>query len=83
MVQQTNGRIIKLVKTDDAGPTFQGKKLKNQKVNVHYDYKIEMSDKYGKPKVRGFKSAVYIENLTNYFPLRLIALFLVYFQANN
>ncbi len=42
-----------------------------------------MSDKYGKPKVRGFKSAVYIENLANYFPLRLIALFLVYFQANN
>ena len=42
-----------------------------------------MSDKYGKPKARGFKSAVYIENLANYFPLRLIALFLVYFQANN
>lgn len=42
-----------------------------------------MKDKCGKPKGRGFKRAVNIKNLTNYFLVRLIALFLVYFQANN
>ena len=42
-----------------------------------------MIDKCGKPKGRGFKRAVNIKNLTNYFLVRLIALFLVYFQANN
>ena len=34
-----------------------------------------MIDKYVKAKVRGIKSAVNIQTLTNYFPLRLIALF--------
>jgi len=42
-----------------------------------------MIDKCGKPKRRGFMRAVNIKNLTNYFLLRLIALFLVYFRANN
>jgi ATP-dependent RNA helicase RhlE len=44
------GKIIKLVKPDDVGPAFHEKKLKNKKVNVRYDHKKAMMDKYGKPK---------------------------------
>jgi ATP-dependent RNA helicase RhlE len=44
------GKIIKLAKPDDVGPAFHEKKLKNKKVNVRYDHKKAMMDKYGKPK---------------------------------
>ncbi|MGV3612940.1 MAG: DEAD/DEAH box helicase [Fluviicola sp.] len=46
-----------LVKTpkDQAGPAFHEKKAKNKKVNVRYNHKQAMLDKYGKPKKRGSK----------------------------
>jgi ATP-dependent RNA helicase RhlE len=41
-----------LVKTpkDQAGPAFHEKKAKNKKVNVRYNHKQAMQEKYGKPK---------------------------------
>ena len=54
-----------------------------QKSKSSLRLKKTMIDKCGKPKGRGFMRAVNIKNLTSYFPLRLVALFLVYFQANN
>ena len=46
-----------LVKTpkDQAGPAFHEKKAKNKKVNVRYDHKKAMQEKYGKPKKKGNK----------------------------
>ena len=48
----TSGKIVKLARPDDVGPAFHEKKLKNKKVNVRYDHKKAMMDKYGKPKRR-------------------------------
>lgn len=46
-----------LVKTpkDQAGPAFHEKKAKNKKVNVRYNHKQAMQEKYGKPKKKGSK----------------------------
>jgi len=44
------GKLVKLKKPDDVGPAFHEKKAKNKKVNVRYDHKKAMMDKYGKPK---------------------------------
>jgi ATP-dependent RNA helicase RhlE len=44
------GKLVKLARPDDVGPAFHEKKLKNKKVNVRYDHKKAMMDKYGKPK---------------------------------
>jgi hypothetical protein len=48
----TSGKIVKLARPDDVGPAFHEKKAKNKKVNVRYDHKKAMMDKYGKPKRR-------------------------------
>jgi ATP-dependent RNA helicase RhlE len=40
---------------DEAGPAFHEKKAKNKKVNVRYNHKKAMQEKYGKPKKRGNK----------------------------
>jgi ATP-dependent RNA helicase RhlE len=48
----SSGKIIKLARPDDVGPAFHEKKAKNKKVNVRYDHKKAMMDKYGKPKRR-------------------------------
>lgn len=47
--------LVKLPKRDDVGPAFHEKKAKNKKVNVRYDHKKAMQEKYGKPKKRGSK----------------------------
>ena len=47
--------LVKLPKRDDVGPAFHEKKAKNKKVNVRYDHKKAMQEKYGKPKKRGNK----------------------------
>ena len=47
--------LVKLPKKDEAGPAFHEKKDKNKKVNVRYDHKKAMQEKYGKPKKRGSK----------------------------
>jgi ATP-dependent RNA helicase RhlE len=44
------GKLVKLKRPDDVGPAFHEKKAKNKKVNVRYDHKKAMMDKYGKPK---------------------------------
>ncbi len=46
------GKLVKLKRPDDVGPAFHEKKAKNKKVNVRYDHKKAMMDKYGKPKRR-------------------------------
>ena len=46
------GKLVKMARPDDVGPAFHEKKLKNKKVNVRYDHKKAMMDKYGKPKRR-------------------------------
>jgi ATP-dependent RNA helicase RhlE len=46
----TPGKLVKLKRPDDVGPAFHEKKAKNKKVNVRYDHKKAMMDKYGKPK---------------------------------
>jgi len=48
----SSGKIVKLARPDDVGPAFHEKKIKNKKVNVRYDHKKAMMDKYGKPKRR-------------------------------
>lgn len=45
---------IKLPKRE-GGASFHEKKIKNKKVNVRYDHKKAMQDKYGKPKQKGNK----------------------------
>jgi ATP-dependent RNA helicase RhlE len=44
------GKLIKLPKRENVGASFHEKKAKNKKVNVRYDHKKAMMDKYGKPK---------------------------------
>jgi ATP-dependent RNA helicase RhlE len=47
--------LVKNPKREDVGPAFHEKKAKNKKVNVRYDHKKAMQEKYGKPKKRGNK----------------------------
>lgn len=47
--------LVKLPPKDQAGPAFHEKKDKNKKVNVRYNHKKAMQEKYGKPKKRGGK----------------------------
>jgi ATP-dependent RNA helicase RhlE len=44
------GKMLKLPKRDKVGASFHEKKTKNKKVNVRYDHKKAMQEKYGKPK---------------------------------
>jgi ATP-dependent RNA helicase RhlE len=52
---QMKNTLVKLPKKDSFGPAFHEKKDKNKKVNIRYDHKKAMQDKYGKPKKRGSK----------------------------
>lgn len=47
--------LVKTPSKDEAGPAFHEKKAKNKKVNVRYNHKKAMQEKYGKPKKRGNK----------------------------
>ena len=47
--------LVKLPKRENVGPAFHEKKAKNKKVNVRYDHKKAMQEKYGKPKKKGNK----------------------------
>lgn len=47
--------LVKTPSKDEAGPAFHEKKAKNKKVNVRYNHKKAMQEKYGKPKKRGSK----------------------------
>lgn len=47
--------LVKTPAKDEAGPAFHEKKAKNKKVNVRYNHKKAMQEKYGKPKKRGTK----------------------------
>lgn len=47
--------LVKTPGKDEAGPAFHEKKAKNKKVNVRYNHKKAMQEKYGKPKKRGSK----------------------------
>lgn len=49
-----SGKLLKLPKRE-VGPAFHEKKAKNQKVNVRYNHKKAMREKYGKPKKKGSK----------------------------
>lgn len=42
--------LVKSPKRGDVGPAFHEKKAKNKKVNIRYDHKKAMQEKYGKPK---------------------------------
>jgi ATP-dependent RNA helicase RhlE len=44
------GKMLKLPKRANVGASFHEKKAKNKKVNVRYDHKKAMQEKYGKPK---------------------------------
>ena len=44
------GKLIKLPKRENVGASFHEKKAKNKKVNVRYNHKKAMQEKYGKPK---------------------------------
>jgi ATP-dependent RNA helicase RhlE len=44
------GKPIKLPKRENVGASFHEKKAKNKKVNVRYNHKKAMQEKYGKPK---------------------------------
>lgn len=48
------GKILVLPKRD-VGPAFHEKLAKNKKVNVRYNHKKAMREKYGKPKKKGAK----------------------------
>lgn len=52
---QMKNILVKLPKKENVGPAFHEKKDKNKKVNVRYDHKKAMQEKYGKPKKRGSK----------------------------
>jgi ATP-dependent RNA helicase RhlE len=54
-VVQMKNVLVKLPKKSEAGPAFHEKKDKNKKVNVRYNHKKAMQEKYGKPKKRGSK----------------------------
>ena len=47
--------LVKSAPKEQAGPAFHEKKAKNKKVNVRYNHKKAMQEKYGKPKKRGSK----------------------------
>ncbi len=47
--------LVKLPPKDQVGPAFHEKKAKNKKVNVRYNHKKAMQEKYGKAKKRGSK----------------------------
>ena len=44
------GKNIKLPQLENKGDSFHEKKAKNKKVNVRYNHKKAMQEKYGKPK---------------------------------
>ena len=44
------GKTIKLPQRENKGASFHEKKAKNKKVNVRYNHKKAMQEKYGKPK---------------------------------
>jgi ATP-dependent RNA helicase RhlE len=44
------GKMLKLPKRENVGASFHEKKAKNKKVNVRYNHKKAMQEKYGKPK---------------------------------
>jgi ATP-dependent RNA helicase RhlE len=44
------GKAIKSPTNENRGPSFHEKKAKNKKVNVRYNHKKAMQEKYGKPK---------------------------------
>jgi ATP-dependent RNA helicase RhlE len=44
------GKVIKLPTRENKGASFHEKKAKNKKVNVRYNHKKAMQEKYGKPK---------------------------------
>ena len=44
------GKTVKLPQRENRGGSFHEKKEKNKKVNVRYDHKKAMKEKYGKPK---------------------------------
>jgi ATP-dependent RNA helicase RhlE len=46
----TPGKNIKLPHRENKGDSFHEKKAKNKKVNVRYNHKKAMQEKYGKPK---------------------------------
>jgi ATP-dependent RNA helicase RhlE len=46
----TPGKNIKLPQRENRGESFHEKKAKNKKVNVRYNHKKAMQEKYGKPK---------------------------------
>jgi ATP-dependent RNA helicase RhlE len=43
-------KSIKLPQRENKGASFHEKKAKNKKVNVRYNHKKAMQEKYGKPK---------------------------------
>lgn len=47
--------VLVRAKKSEAGPAFHDKKDKNKKVNVRYDHKKAMQEKYGKSKKKGNK----------------------------
>ena len=49
------GKEIKLPSRENRGDSFHEKKAKNKKVNVRYNHKKAMQEKYGKPKKKGKK----------------------------
>jgi len=51
---EVGGKILALPKRD-VGPAFHEKLAKNKKVNVRYNHKKAMREKYGKPKKKGAK----------------------------
>ena len=44
------GKTLKLPQRENSGDAFHDKKAKNKKVNVRYNHKKAMQEKYGKPK---------------------------------
>lgn len=44
------GKVLKLPSRENKGASFHEKKAKNKKVNVRYNHKKAMQEKYGKPK---------------------------------
>jgi ATP-dependent RNA helicase RhlE len=44
------GKALKLPSRENKGASFHEKKAKNKKVNVRYNHKKAMQEKYGKPK---------------------------------
>ncbi len=51
---EVGGKILALPKRD-VGPAFHEKLAKNKQVNVRYNHKKAMREKYGKPKKKGAK----------------------------